>query len=147
MEKQFTYSHPRPEVTVDAILLDRSGPVDSVLLIQRAGPPFAGRWAFPGGFLEIDESAEQGVLRELAEETGIEGVELEPFFSASEVDRDPRGRVISIVFRAEAQASQLAPQAASDAAAVGWFDTTDLPEMAFDHREILRRALGVTARD
>ena len=87
------------------------------------------------------------MLRELAEETGIEGVELEPFFSASEVDRDPRGRVISIVFRAEAQASQLAPQAASDAAAVGWFDTTDLPEMAFDHREILRRALGVTARD
>ncbi len=117
------------------------------MLIQRADPPFAGQWAFPGGFLEIDESAEQGVLRELAEETGIEGVELEPFFTASEVDRDPRGRVISIVFRAEAQCIPASPEAASDAAAVGWFDAADLPEMAFDHREILRRALGVTARD
>ena len=147
MKTKFTYKHPRPAVTVDAILLARSGAVDSVLLVQRAGPPFAGRWAFPGGFLEIDESAEQAVARELAEETGVEGVRLESFCTASGVDRDPRGRVISIVFLGEVRASELSPRASSDAAAVGWFDITDLPEMAFDHREILRRALGLTARD
>ncbi|MGI9243952.1 MAG: NUDIX domain-containing protein [Verrucomicrobiales bacterium] len=147
MKTQFTYSHPRPAVTVDAILLDRSGAVDSVLLVQRADPPFAGSWAFPGGFLEIDESAEQAVARELAEETGIEGVRLKSLCTASGVDRDPRGRVISIVFLGEVRAAELAPRASSDAAAVGWFDCTALPDMAFDHRDILRHALGEIAQE
>lgn len=68
---------------VDAILLDRGEAGTSVLLVQRAGAPFEGRLALPGVFLEIDESAEQGMMRELAEETGIEGVGLEPFFTAT----------------------------------------------------------------
>jgi 8-oxo-dGTP diphosphatase len=69
-------------------------------------------------------------------------VSLEQFFTASRVDRDPRGRVISIVFRGEVRAADLSPEAASDAAELSWFDVADLPEMAFDHREILRRALA-----
>ena len=147
MKTKFTYKHPRPAVTVDAILLERRGAVDSVLLVQRADPPFAGRWAFPGGFLEIDESAEQAVARELAEETGIEGVRLESLCTASGVDRDPRGRVVSIVFLGEVRACELSPRASSDAVAVGWFDCKALPDMAFDHRDILRRALGEIARE
>ena len=103
--------------------------------------------ALPSGFLEIDESAEDGVLRELAEETGIGGFRVEPFFTATGVDQDPRRRLISIVFLGEVRADELSQAAASDAADVRWFDVTDLPQTAFDHGEILGPALAVAVAD
>lgn len=91
----FWYEYPRPLVTVDAILIS---PQQSVLLIQRRSEPFKGKWALPGGFIELDESLEKSCRRELEEETGVRVGEITQFKAYGAVDRDPRGRTISVVF-------------------------------------------------
>lgn len=71
MEKQYCYKYPRPALTTDCVVFGFDGADLSVLLIRRANEPFQYAWAFPGGFLEMNETVEEGVLRELREETGI----------------------------------------------------------------------------
>lgn len=135
------YDYPRPAVTTDVVLLRlRQGQLQ-LLLIQRANPPHAGAWALPGGFLEMDEELATCARRELAEETGIRQVHLEQLHTFGQPDRDPRGRVISVVYLALARADQpTEPRADSDAAAVRWFPLADLPPLAFDHPRIVKLA-------
>ncbi|MDP4184700.1 MAG: NUDIX hydrolase, partial [Bacteroidota bacterium] len=94
----YTYEYPRPAVTTDAIIVCRESDEKYVLLIQRLKDPFAGKWALPGGFLNMDESLEEGCKRELEEETGLVGISLTQFHTFGAVNRDPRGRTISVVF-------------------------------------------------
>ena len=96
---KYIYEWPRPMVTVDAVVFccPSEGKV-KVLLIQRANEPFKGLWALPGGFIEIDEELDDAVARELAEETGLTGIELEQIHTFGTVGRDPRGRQISVVY-------------------------------------------------
>lgn len=129
----FTYKYPRPSVTVDAILIS---PLHSVLLIQRSGDPFKGKWALPGGFIELDESLETACRRELEEETGVRVGEITQFKAYGAVDRDPRGRTISVVFYSF-QEQETLPTAGDDAANAQWFPLNKLPELAFDHQQIL----------
>ena len=129
----YSYNYPRPAVTVDAILVSSN---QSVLLIERGRDPFKGKWALPGGFVEMDEELDVACLRELEEETGIKLHELKQFRAFGGVNRDPRHRTISIVFYAFTE-SEIVAVAGDDAAKARWFPLNQLPELAFDHGLIL----------
>lgn len=136
----FTYEYPRPALTADCVVLGWDGEKFDVLLIERASDPFAGSWAIPGGFVDMDETPEAGALRELEEETGIGPFPVEQLRAFGAVNRDPRGRVVSVAYLALVKKSDQAPQAASDAKQIDWFDFDHLPKLAFDHAEILESA-------
>ena len=137
----FSYPYPHPAVTTDVVVFTiRNGRL-SILLVKRANPPHQGDWALPGGFLDIDEDIDACAERELAEETGITDVYLEQLYTFGRTDRDPRERVISVTYYALIPQHVLStPRAASDAADVGWFAFEGLPELAFDHAEIIDMA-------
>ena len=136
----YSYEYPHPAVTTDVVLFTVQDEKLKVLLIQRANPPYQGRWCLPGGFVEINEGLEQCALRELEEETGVSGVYLEQLYTFGKPDRDPRERVITVAYYALAPADRLRPQAASDARSVAWFAVDELPEPGFDHRQIINLA-------
>jgi len=129
----FTYSYPRPAVTVDAILVS---PQHSVLLIERGREPFKGKWALPGGFIDMDEELETACRRELEEETGLKVGALKQFRAYGGVNRDPRHRTISVLFYAFTD-DELVASAGDDAAKAQWFPLSQLPELAFDHEQII----------
>jgi 8-oxo-dGTP diphosphatase len=135
--------YERPSVTVDVVIFTILEQMLKVLLIKRKAWPYEDMWAIPGGFVNMDESLEQAAYRELAEETGIAGgdVYLEQLYTFGDPNRDPRTRVITVAYFALVGADKINPQAASDAADVGWFSVYDLPPLAFDHAEILEYAL------
>lgn len=140
-ERYNVTEYERPSVTVDVVIFNVVESGLNVLLIKRKHWPFEGMWAIPGGFVEMDESLEDAAARELYEETGVEGIYLEQFYTFGQPDRDPRTRVISVAHLALVDASRLQPQASDDAADVGWFPVHDPPPLAFDHDDILKRAL------
>lgn len=139
MEKQYTYEYPRPAVATDCVVFGFDGNKLRVLLIERGGDPFKGHWALPGGFLESDETVEQAAQRELREETGLYAVRMEQFRVFSAIDRDPRDRVLSVGFFALVRMMQA--YGGSDAVQAKWFEVESLPELAFDHNEIIKAAL------
>ena len=138
----FEYKYARPAVSVDIVAMGGVNGKREVLLIQRKQDPHADSWALPGGFLDIDETLEQAAARELKEETGLKIKTLRQLGAFSQVDRDPRTRVISIAFLAELVAGQT-PVAADDAKDAGWFDLNELPKLAFDHAEMIKMAVEV----
>jgi 8-oxo-dGTP diphosphatase len=147
-EGAYTYRWPRPAVTVDAVVFARADRL-RLLLVQRGVEPFAGRWALPGGFVHMDESLHDAVRRELAEETGVELAWMEQLQTFGAPDRDPRGRVISVAYLALVSPEGLALAAGTDADRAAWFDEDDLPDLAFDHADIVavaRRRLAAKAR-
>ncbi|HEY5669390.1 MAG TPA: NUDIX hydrolase, partial [Anaerolineales bacterium] len=90
--------YPRPSLTVDIVIFTLRENRLQVLLIRRANQPFAGYWALPGGFVQVDESLEDAAARELSEETGIEQAYLEQLYTYGDPERDPRGRVVSVAY-------------------------------------------------
>ena len=139
-KKPYCYDHPRPSVTVDVILFYRDGERIEVLLIKRARDPFKGAWAFPGGFVDQDESLERAAARELKEETGLEGIRLEQLGAFGDPGRDPRGHTVSVAFVALLE-SRAEPVGADDADEAQWHSALRPPRLAFDHKKILRLAL------
>jgi 8-oxo-dGTP diphosphatase len=140
MAKQgkYVYEWPRAMVTVDAAVFSYSGGKAQILLIKRGNEPFEGMWALPGGFIEMDEELEAAAARELAEETGLCNVELEQMRTYGTCGRDPRGRLITIVFLGIVKEGGEEIKAGDDAAQAKWFDAQELPEeLAFDHGEII----------
>ena len=95
----YTYKYPRPAVTADCIVMTREAE-PRVLLIQRGDMPFKGGWAFPGGFMNMDETTEQCAIRELEEETGLRVSKIKQIGAYSKVDRDPRGRTVTVAYLA-----------------------------------------------
>lgn len=140
MVELYTYRYPHPAVACDCVVFSQSPQGWKVLLIRRKNDPYRGLWAFPGGFLNPDEDAEQGALRELEEETGLSLPHAEQFFAATAPGRDPRERVISIVHYAVVD-HELEVAGGDDAEEAGWFGLDALPELAFDHGEILQMAI------
>ncbi|MBU0765896.1 MAG: NUDIX hydrolase [Bacteroidetes bacterium] len=136
-----TYKYPRPMLTVDAVVFIRDKEKLKVLLIQRSQPPFKGEWAFPGGFVDMDETVEEAVVRELEEETGLKNISLRQLHTFSAVDRDPRGRTVSVVFYGFTGPENSIIRAGSDAANTCWTDIENMPQLAFDHTEIMNKAL------
>ena len=138
-EQKYTYKYPHPAVTTDCVVFGVDGKELRILLIERGNEPYKGCWAFPGGFLNMDENAEQGALRELEEETGLKLNSVKEFGTFSDVNRDPRERVISIAFYALAEKTDV--QGGDDAAKAQWFALDELPPLAFDHDLMLKKAL------
>ena len=135
----YTYTYPRPMVTVDAVIFAGTGKDRCIALIRRKHDPFAGCWALPGGFVDMDEPLEAAAARELREETGLDGIGLSQFHTFGDPGRDPRGRSISVAYYGFLPAP--APlRAADDAADARWFPVEDLPPLAFDHDRIVARA-------
>lgn len=136
----FVYEYARPSVTVDCVIFGLDDDGLKILLIQRDGEPFEGRWALPGGFVEMSESLDQAAMRELQEETGVSEVFLEQLYTFGEVNRDPRTRVITVAYYALVNLKDHKVEAATDARAAAWFELDDLPPLAFDHDQILQVA-------
>jgi len=126
-------------VTADCIVITKEAE-PKVLLIERGGEPFKGCWALPGGFMNMDETTEQCAFRELEEETGLKIGEVHQIGAYSRVDRDPRGRTITVAYLAVVDAP-IAVKGQDDAAKAQWFPLSALPELAFDHEEIMRDAI------
>ena len=140
----YSYEYPRPAVTVDIILFTFHDNQLRVLLVRRKQPPFAGKWALPGGFVQIDEELEEAARRELREETHVDDIYLEQLYTFGEPDRDPRGRVITVAYFAllsidQAQSQEI--QGASDADEAAWWNVYELPALAFDHDRVISYGL------
>jgi 8-oxo-dGTP diphosphatase len=145
---QYIYEWPRPMVTVDAVIFKRSQGNTALLLIKRKNDPYRGKWAFPGGFIEMDEELEDAAARELTEETGLKNVHLEQMHTFGKVGRDPRGRQITIAFLGFTNEKNELIKAGDDAEQAEWFDIENLPkDMAFDHEEVAKFAIGRLKND
>lgn len=137
-----TYKYPRPSVTVDAVIFRKIDNELEVLLIKRGNEPYKNSWALPGGFIDMDETLEEAIARELEEETALKNIELRQLHAFSALDRDPRGRTISVVFWGMHYGDQKAV-AGDDASAARWFGINDLPALAFDHNEVIQMAVDI----
>src|SRR5215204_3808765 len=127
--------YPRIDLTVDAVVFGyKPNEGISVLLIKRKHDPFKGSWAIPGGFVEVDESLEHAVSRELKEETGIEVNYLEQLYTFGDPKRDPRKRIVSVAYYALVKPDIYEVHAADDADGAEWFNIEKLPKLAFDHK-------------
>lgn len=138
-ELKYCYKYPHPAVTTDSVIFGFDGTKLKVLLIERGQEPHKARWAFPGGFVRMDESCEEGALRELQEETNMSCSYMEQFRTYSNPNRDPRERVITVAYLALVKTQEV--QARDDASKAQWFDINEVPQLAFDHDVILRDAL------
>ena len=138
----FTYEYARPALTVDCVVFGYEEGQLRLLLIQRAQPPFEGRWALPGGFVEMDEDLETAARRELEEETGVKRIFLEQLSAFGDPGRDPRERVVTVAWWAMIRLSDQKVRAADDAREAEWFSIEELPALAFDHDRIVGCAIG-----
>lgn len=133
-------TYPHMAVTVDAVVF-RDGAEPCVLLIKRGREPHAGKWAIPGGFAEMDETLLNAAHRELEEETRLTGVDLHFLHYFDAIDRDPRERTLSLAFWGFVADGADSVSAADDAADVRWHPLSKLPPLAFDHADVLARAV------
>lgn len=138
---EYKYKYPRPAVTADCVVMTKEA-VPQVLLIERGADPYKGCWAFPGGFMNMDETTEQCAIRELEEETGLKVSKIKQIGAYSKVNRDPRGRTITVAYLALVDAP-IAVTGQDDAAKAQWFPIDALPPLAFDHDDIMRDAIAL----
>lgn len=141
IEGKYIYEYPRPAVTTDCVIFGFDGDELKVLLIKRGIEPFKNYWALPGGFIELDEDADTCAKRKLEQETGLDEIFMEQLYTFSSVDRDPRYRVISIAYYALVKLSDFRPKAGNDTFQVEWFPLSAIPAIAFDHEQILEKAV------
>ena len=137
----YTYKYPRPAVTADCIVITKEADA-KVLLIQRGDDPYKGCWAYPGGFMNMDETTEQCANRELEEETGMKVTGLHQIGAYSKVDRDPRGRTVTVAYLVVID-KPLPVIGQDDAAQAEWWPLSSLPKLAFDHDEIMAEAIAL----
>lgn len=137
----FTYEYARPMVTSDVVLFSPLKGKVFILLIERMNEPFAGCWALPGGFVEENEDLVSAAARELKEETNIEGVHLKQLFTFGKPGRDPRGHCITVAYWGIVDHTKIEAKAGDDAKNLQWFNIEELPKLAFDHDEIIAKAI------
>jgi len=141
----YQYKYEHPAVTTDCVIFTYEDWKLKVLLVRRGGEPYKGEWALPGGFLRNDETAKEGALRELREETGLAASAIGELGVFSDPDRDPRERVITIAYYALVKPADVI--GGDDADEAAWFSIDDLPPLAFDHADILKAALDRLKKD
>ena len=128
-------------MTADCIVITREAE-PKVLLIQRGSMPFKGGWAFPGGFMNMDETTEQCAIRELEEETGLRVSNVMQIGAYSKIDRDPRGRIVTVAYLATIE-EPMAVTGQDDAAKAEWWPLSNVPHLAFDHYDIMQDAIAL----
>lgn len=138
---KYAYEYPRPAVTTDCVIFGFDEEELKVLLIERGIEPFSGKWALPGGFMNMEEDAETCARRILKKETDLEDIFMEQLYTFTSTERDPRYRVISIAYFALVKRNDYNAIAGLDTNTVQWFDLKDIPELAFDHNKILEMAI------
>jgi 8-oxo-dGTP diphosphatase len=139
---KYVYEWPRPMVTVDAVVFAVTPSATKLLFIKRGREPFKGKWAFPGGFIGMDEELDDAVARELQEETGLTGVHLEQMHTFGKPGRDPRGRQITVVYMGIINQGLDRIKADDDAELAQWFDINALPsDISFDHDIVAQFAI------
>lgn len=137
----YIYKYPRMLVTVDTLvfLKDGSNPY-KILLIQRKNSPFQNRFALPGGFVDMNELLKDAATRELQEETGLKGIDLKQLNTFDKIDRDPRDRNICVAYYGFTTPNNSQIKGADDAENAEWVDLENLPDLAFDHLDIINKA-------
>ncbi len=133
--------YPQPSVTTDIVIFSIINRDLKVLLVKRDVMPFKGKWALPGGFVQMNESLEEGAMRELREETGVKNVYLEQLYPFGNPKRDPRGRVITIAYFALINSEKIKLKPSTDVSEAKWFSILKIPCLAFDHKKILDYAI------
>lgn len=144
--------YQKPSVTVDILIFRLVNDSVDILLIKRKKSPYKEFWAFPGGFVNINESLEDAAKRELLEETNVKNVYLEQLYTFGDVERDPRMRVISVSYMAllnENDIEKFNEKAGDDAKELQWFNINELLngiednsiKLAFDHEKIFKLAI------
>ena len=128
-------------VAVDVVLFTIQAGTLKVLLVRRQQAPYRSAWALPGGIVGAEESVDAAALRELQEETNIGNVYLEQLYTFGDTNRDPRGRVLTVAYYALVNQQQLELKARQRVTEADWFPVRRLPELAFDHRQIIEYAL------
>lgn len=138
--KKYCYEYPRPALTTDVVVFNLLENTLRILFIKRGIEPFKGKWALPGGFVEMDETTKEAASRELNEETGIVGLDLNQLHTFSKIDRDPRHRTVSVVyFTLTKDEIEITP--GDDAKETEWHPINKLPSLAFDHSTIIEHAI------
>ncbi len=137
--QKYTYDYPHPAVATDCAVFGFDGQNIQILLIKRGIKPFEREWALPGGFLRLDETTDECIRRELKEETTLAPGVIEQFGVFSALDRDPRERVVSVAYYSLVRRSDV--RGGDDASDARWFLLNNVPPLAFDHDEILAKAL------
>lgn len=143
----YNYRYPHPAITADCLLFALKDSKVEILLIQRGGEPQKGFWALPGGFMEINETTESCAKREIFEETGVTVSDLKEVGAYSDVDRDPRERVVTITYCTLAHKDSVSPKAGDDAQNIKWFAIDSLPELAFDHNKMVTDSVARMKRE
>lgn len=140
-KEQFCYEYPRPGVTVDCVIFGFEENQLKVLLTKRAIEPYLGQMAFCGGFIDQNETADQCARRKLLEEAGLSDIFLEQLYTFSDIDRDPRFRVISVAYYALVKSINYQPTPGYGIESVQWYSLDQARDLAFDHNRILDLAL------
>lgn len=138
---KYHYEFERPALTSDCAIFGFDGTDLKLLLIERQKGPFKGKWALPGGFVQIHETTEESALRVLHEKAGIKNVFIEQLYTFSDPDRDPRERIVSVAYYALVNNHQLELVAGRDTTRAEWYDVKHLPKLAFDHNKIVKTAI------
>jgi len=142
----YTYDYPRMALTVDAVVFRNNNGKREVLLIRRKHYPFEGMWALPGGFVDMEETCEEAIVRELMEETSLYAPGLQQLHTFSALGRDPRGRTVSVTFFGLVDHLNSTVKGGDDASEAGWFPLDQLPHLAFDHIEAVEMANQTMSR-
>jgi 8-oxo-dGTP diphosphatase len=140
MRRSITYDYERPALTVDCVVFGYEKGLLKLLLIKRNLEPFKGSWALPGGFVRINETLEDAAIRELKEETSVENIYLEQLYTYGAIHRDPRERVVTVAYYALVRPEHHLIKGGTDADEAAWFSISDLPKLAFDHKDIIATA-------
>ena len=138
---KFNYDYERPALASDCVILGFDGGELKLLLTEREKAPFKNKWALPGGFVFMDETTESCARRILLEKAGIKNVYIEQLYTFSEIDRDPRERIVTVAYYALVNKHQYELIAGRDTLKAEWFEISKLPKLAFDHNKIVTMAI------
>jgi 8-oxo-dGTP diphosphatase len=140
-EKSYQYEYERPALATDCVIFGFDGGELKLLLLKREKEPFENKWALPGGFVYMNETTEVSAKRILFEKAGIKNVFIEQLYTFSKVDRDPRERIVSVTYFALVNKSQFNLVAGRDTIQAEWHAISALPDLGFDHRDIVALAV------
>jgi 8-oxo-dGTP diphosphatase len=136
--KKYQYEYERPALATDCVIFGFDGGELKLLLIEREKEPFKNKWALPGGFVFMKETTQECAKRILIEKAGIKNVFIEQLYTFSELERDPRERIVSVAYFALVDKHQYEVIAGRDTLKAEWFELSKLPKLAFDHSKIVR---------